>query len=391
LSVTPKRIESIDLLRGIVIIIMALDHVRGYFHGDSHQFSPLDLAKTDPFIFFTRWITHFCAPVFVLLAGTSASIISQKKSKAELSRFLLTRGLWLVFVELVIVNFGWFFDPHFTFNPLQVIWALGVSMVALSALIHLPGKLILVIGLAIVFGHNLLDGVVLEENSFRAFLWAALHEPMRFEFLGRGFRTNYPVLPWIGIMSLGYSLGSLYAKDVAPASRRRYLLIIGSTAILLFVVIRASNIYGDHSKWVEQKDALFTLMSFINTTKYPPSLLYCLMTLGPSLIFLALMERPLGKWTQPVLHFGRVPMFFYLAHIYLIHLLATLAIALAGLDWKETIITNGIRNFNPEGFGFSLGVVYLVWIAVILILYPLCKWYDGYKSAHKEKWWLSYL
>jgi uncharacterized membrane protein len=391
LQTVQQRIISIDHLRGIVIIIMALDHVRGYFHGDSHQFSPTDLAKTDPFIFFTRWITHFCAPVFVLLAGTSASIISGKKTKAELSRFLLTRGLWLVFVELVIVNFGWFFDPNFTFNPLQVIWALGISMIALSVLIYLPRYMILIIGLMILFGHNLLDGLVVEGNSFKAFLWAALHEPTRFEFMGRGFRTNYPVLPWIGIMSLGYSLGALYAKDVVPALRRKYLLVIGSTAILLFIVLRASNLYGDQSKWVEQKDGLFTLMSFINTTKYPPSLLYSLMTLGPSLILLALIEKPLGRWSQPLLHFGRVPMFFYLAHIYLIHLLVSLGMVIMGIDWKESVITGGIRNFNPEGFGFSLGVVYLVWMAVILILYPLCKWYDGYKLAHKEKWWLSYL
>ncbi len=388
---TPKRIESIDLLRGIVIIIMALDHVRGYFLAGGHDFNPTDLDKTYPALFFTRWITHFCAPVFVFLAGTSASLISQRKSKSELSRFLFTRGLWLVFVELVIVNFGWFFDPNFTFNPLQVIWALGISMIALSVLIYLPRYMILIIGLLILFGHNLLDGLVLEENSFKAFLWAALHEPMRFEFIGRGFSTNYPVLPWIGIMSLGYSLGSLYAKDVMPALRRKYLLIIGSTAVLLFIALRASNLYGDQSKWEEQKDGLFTLMSFINTTKYPPSLLYSLMTLGPSLIFLGLMEKPLGSWSKPILHFGRVPMFFYLVHLYLIHLLATAALVIAGIDWHQTIITRGLRNFRPEGFGFSLPVIYFIWAFVILILYPLCKWYDKYKTSHKEKWWLSYL
>jgi uncharacterized membrane protein len=391
LSTSPKRIESIDLLRGIVIIIMALDHVRGYFHGDSHLFNPTDLSKTDPGIFFTRWITHFCAPVFVFLAGTSACMISQRKSRGELTKFLFTRGLWLIFVELVIVNFGWFFDTHFSFNPLQVIWALGISMIALSALIHLPIKLIFLLGLIIVFGHNLLDSFTVAGNSLKSFLWATLHEPTRFEFSGRSVRTNYPVLPWIGIMCLGYSLGSLYAKNISLAQRRKYLLIMGSIAVLLFLVIRASNLYGDPSKWAEQKNFLFTIMSFINTSKYPPSLLYSLMTLGPALIFLALMERPLGKWTQPILHFGRVPMFFYLLHIYLIHLLVTVGMVMLGVDWRETIIPNGIRNFNPEGFRFSLTVVYLVWVLVIIILYPLCKWYDKYKSEHKENKWLSYL
>ncbi|HLO82671.1 MAG TPA: heparan-alpha-glucosaminide N-acetyltransferase domain-containing protein [Chitinophagaceae bacterium] len=360
MSITPKRIESIDLLRGIVIIIMAIDHVRGYFHAGAHTSDPTDLSTTYPALFFTRWITHFCAPVFVFLAGTSASLIGQRKSKAELSRFLLTRGLWLVFVELVIVNFAWFFDPHFSFNPLQVIWALGISMIALAALIHLPGKLILVFGLAILFGHNLLDNVHVEGNTVKAFVWAMLHDPVRFEFLGRIFRTNYPVLPWIGIMALGYSLGSLYAKEVLPEKRKKILLSIGGAAIVLFILIRATNLYGDQLKWSVQNGPVFTLMSFINTTKYPPSLLYSLMTLGPSLILLALLERPAGKWAHPILHFGRVPMFFYLLHLYLIHILATIALVWSGIDWHETILTKGLRNFNPVGYGFSLPVVFLV-------------------------------
>jgi uncharacterized membrane protein len=391
LTLTAKRIESIDLLRGLVIIIMALDHVRGYFLAGAHDFDPTDLDKTYPALFFTRWITHFCAPVFVFLAGTSASLISQRKTKAELSRFLFTRGLWLMFVELTIVNFAWYFDPYFSFNAFAVIWALGVSMVALALLIHLPQKLILLIGLIILFGHNLLDHFHIEGNSVNAFIWALLHDPVRFEFFGRIFRTNYPVLPWIGIMALGYSLGSLYAKGVLPEQRKKYLLIIGGTAMLLFILIRATNLYGDQSTWSVQDNPLFTFMSFLNTTKYPPSLLYALMTLGPSLILLAVFERPLGSWSQPILHYGRVPMFFYLIHLYLIHLLATAALVMTGIDWHETILSKGLRNFRPEGYGLSLPVVYLVWAFVVLSLYPLCKWFDNYKSKHKEKWWLSYL
>lgn len=384
----PTRIESIDLLRGIVIIIMAIDHVRGYFHADKFAFDATDLTKTNATIFFTRWITHFCAPAFVFLAGTSASIISQRKSIRELSKFLFTRGLWLVFVELTIVCFGWFFDPGFHFFALGVIWALGISMIVMSLLVHLPLKMVLIIGLVILFGHNMLDGIEVEGNSFKAFLWAVLHDSRRFEFGYPNVNAQYPVLAWIGIMALGYATGSLFKNEVSPAKRNKYLMIIGITAILLFIILRAFNIYGDHAPWSVQKNFLFTLLSFLNTTKYPPSLLYSLMTVGPALVFLSLMEKPLGKWAQPFLHFGRVPMFFYILHIYLIHSLVTVAIVVTGGDWHETVIKNGLKNFHPR---FSLWVVYIVWVAVIVILYPFCKWYDKYKSAHKEKWWLSYL
>ena len=382
------RIESIDLLRGIVIIIMAIDHVRGYFHADKFAFDATDLTKTNAVIFFTRWITHFCAPVFVFLAGTSASIISERKSKNELSKFLLTRGLWLVVMELTIICFGWFFDPGFHFFALGVIWALGISMIALSLLVRLPVKMVLAVGVIILFGHNMLDNVEVEGNSFKAFLWAVIHDSRRFEFGYPNINAQYPILAWIGIMALGYAIGSLYKKEVNPVVRRKYLLTIGISAIVLFIVIRAANIYGDPATWSVQKNALFTLLSFLNTTKYPPSLLYSLMTLGPALVFLSIMEKPLGKWAQPILCFGRVPMFFYILHIYLIHLLATVANVCVGRNWHDTVIENGLKYYQPQ---FSLWMVYVVWAAVILILYPFCKWYDKYKSAHKEKWWLSYL
>jgi uncharacterized membrane protein len=391
LNTKPARIESIDLLRGVVIIIMAIDHVRGYFHGYTFRFSPTDLDHTSPAIFFTRWITHFCAPAFVFLAGTSASMMSQRKSITELSTFLRTRGLWLVFVELTIMNIGWYFNPSFSFFSLGVIWALGISMIVLSALIHLPFKLILAIGLIILFGHNLLDGISIDGNSPKAFAWAVIHVSRRFDFGNPNVNAQYPVLPWIGIMALGYAAGSLYNKETSQAVRRKYLLTIGISAILLFVVVRAMNFYGDLLPWAVQNSTMYSMLSFLNTTKYPPSLLYSLMTLGPALVFLALMERPLGKWSGPILHFGRVPMFFYVLHIFLIHILATIAIVLTGGNWHDTIIRDGLKKFHPPGYGFSLPVVYLVWVAVILIMYPLCKWYDKYKMNHKDKWWLSYL
>ncbi|MDQ3141906.1 MAG: heparan-alpha-glucosaminide N-acetyltransferase domain-containing protein [Bacteroidota bacterium] len=389
-SLSKTRIESIDLLRGAVIIIMALDHVRGYFHADHFLFSPTDLTKTTPILFFTRWITHFCAPAFVFLAGTSAFFVSQRKSKNELSRFLFTRGLWLMVLELTVVNFGWFFNPEFPFLSFQVIWALGVSMIALSALIHLPQKVILAIGLIILFGHNLLDNIHVDGNSFKAFLWAELHDRKSFTFLGRIFRTGYPVLAWIGIMTLGYSFGSFYKKEIDAQKRKKYLLTIGASAITLFFVIRAFNAYGDMAPWTIYDNSISTILSFLNVSKYPPSLLYTLVTLGPCMIFLALAEKPLGKMGLAISTVGRVPMFFYILHIYFIHALAMLAITFTDKSWKDMIMV-GNKNPQLEGYGFSLWVVYLVWIAVILLLYPLCKRYDTYKTNHKEKWWLSYL
>ena len=385
-----KRIESIDLLRGVVIIIMALDHVRDYFHAEYFLFNPTDITQTSAAIFFTRWITHFCAPAFVFLAGTSAFLIGQRKSKKELSRFLFARGLWLIFLELTIVNFAWFFNPEFPFFRLSVIWALGVSMIALSVLIYLPQKVILAIGIIILFGHNLLDNIHVAGNSFKAFLWAELHEQKYFSFSGHSFRTGYPVLAWIGIMALGYCFGNLYKKDVSPQKRKNYMLIIGMSAIFLFIIIRATNIYGDMSQWALYDKPVTTILSFLNVTKYPPSLLYSLMTLGPCMIFLAIAEKPLGKIGNAITHIGWVPMFFYILHLYLIHTVALLAIELTGKNWKDMILAG---NDNPQlrGYGFSLGVVYLIWFPVIIILYPLCKWYDRYKTNHKEKWWLSYL
>jgi len=391
--VKPKtaRIESIDLLRGIVIVIMAIDHVRTYFHADKFVFDPTDLTQTNPAIFFTRWITHFCAPAFVFLAGISASMISQRKTKGELSRFLFTRGLWLVFIELTIINFAWFFNPSFSFYVLGVIWALGISMIALSILVYLPQKIILAIGLIILFGHNLLDTIHVAGINLKAFIWAIIHDSKRLDFGNPNINAQYPVLAWIGIMILGYATGALYKKDVSQTTRKKYLMTIGLSAILLFIVLRAVNIYGDPSRWSVQGSTVFSILSFINTTKYPPSLLYSLMTLGPCLVFLAIMEKPLGSWAQPLLHFGRVPMFFYILHLYLIHLMVIIALVITGGDWHDAIIVDGLRNFHPPGYGFSLGVVYLIWITVILILYPLCKWYDRYKMSHKDKWWLSYL
>jgi uncharacterized membrane protein len=387
-GIVTKRIESIDLLRGIVMIIMALDHVRDYFHADSLIFSPEDLSQTTPSIFFTRWITHFCAPVFVFLAGTSAMLSGQKKTKGQLSKFLFTRGLWLVFLEITIVNFAWSFNYKLPFIGLAVIWAIGISMIFLAAVIHLPFKISLTLGLIILVGHNVLDNIHLD-----SVLWSALHETKIYSINEQhSVRFAYPVLPWIGIMILGYCFGKLYTKDFSFKRRKKWLLIMGTGAILLFIMLRAINVYGDPVPWSTQSSSTLSFLSFLNTSKYPPSLLYTLMTLGPAILFLAFTEKLSGSLVSAVIRIGRVPMFFYIMHLYLIHGLALFAAEFSGYSWTDMILQR--RTWiDPQlkGYGFSLAFTYLVWIAIILILYPLCKWYDGYKTRHKEKWWLSYL
>ena len=388
-SLQPRyRIRSIDLLRGLVMIIMALDHVRDYFHWSAQLYGPVDLSHTSAPIFLTRWITHFCAPVFMFLTGTSAFLVGQRKTIKELSFFLLTRGLWLMFLDVGIINFAWGFNFHFPVILLGTLWALGVSMVALSVLIYLPVKAILFIGISIVAGHDLFDNFHVAGNGLKAFLWDELHDPRPINFYGHTIITGYPVLPWIGIITLGYCFGNLYNKEFSAVKRKTWLLLLGSGAIILFIIIRAINIYGDPQPWSSQNSKLFAFLSFMRVTKYPPSLLYSLITLGPAIIFLAFAEKPLNRVTEFINVYGRVPMFYYLIHIYLIHLLAMLAAQLTGFGWKAMV-----ADIFPEvkGYGFPLFGVYLVWIGVVLALYPLCKWYDRYKTAHKEKWWLSYL
>lgn len=388
-----KRIESIDLLRGLVMIIMALDHVRDYFHADSFMFDPLNLDKTNGAIFFTRWITHFCAPVFMFLAGTSATFMSRRKTKKELSRFLLSRGLWLIFLELVVVNFGWNFDIFFTNIYFIVIWSLGISMIALAGLIYFPVKYILAIGFVLLFGHNLLDNIHVPGNTLPGFGWSLLHEPGFFSWQGHNVLVGYPVLPWIGIIALGYCFGHLYSPSFTAEQRKKWLLGIGFAAIGLFILVRFINIYGDAAHWSSQSSAFYTFLSFIKTTKYPPSLLYTLMTLGPAVLFLAFTENARGAVSRVISVYGRVPMFYYLIHIFLIHILAIAASVLfTDYSWKLWLLKEPLWfTESLKGYGFSLGVVWLVWLGIVVALFPLCKWYDRYKQSHKEKWWLSYL
>jgi uncharacterized membrane protein len=391
LPVKSKRIHSIDLLRGTVMIIMALDHVRDYFHRDAFLFDPLDLTQTNGALFFTRWITHLCAPVFVFLAGTSAFLVGSRKGKKELSSFLLKRGLWLIALEFTVVNFSWFFNIHFPLLILTVIWALGLSMVLLAAAIHLPFKALLVLGLLLVVGHNLLDGI--HASGPGGPLWSVLHERGLYPMGHFTVFVGYPIMPWAGIMFLGYCLGSLYVPSFDAAQRQKLLLWLGLGMIAAFILIRFTNVYGDLHPWETQpRGGFFTFLSFMNVTKYPPSLLYALSTLGLALVFLSFAERFTGKLWQYVTALGRVPMFYYILHIYLIHILGLIAAITTGFTPSDMVFNTWVTDSpNLKGYGFSLGFTYLVWIAVVLALYPLCLWYDRYKTKHKEYWWVSYL
>jgi uncharacterized membrane protein len=391
LPTTNKRIESIDLLRGIVMIIMALDHVRDYFHADAFLFNPLDLNQTNVPLFFTRWITHFCAPVFVFLAGTSAFLVGSRKGKAELSKFLLTRGLWLVLLELTVINFAWFFNVQFSLLTLTVIWALGVGMIILAAAIHLPFKAVLIAGFLLVAGHHLLDPVHVAGEGAAAIGWAMLHEFRLFDTGMFFVFVGYPILPWTGIMLLGYCFGALYQSTVEPAKRKSILLRLGAVTTLAFIIIRLINVYGDPAPWATQTSSLYTFLSFINVTKYPPSLLYVLVTLGPAMIFLALAENLKGRISQYVIALGRVPMFYYIIHLYWIHIIALIAALATGYELSDMVFSTWITDSpNLKGYGFNLAVVHAIWIGVVLTLFPLCLWYDKYKIRNRQKWWLSY-
>lgn len=383
-----QRIESLDLLKGLVIVIMALDHVRDYFHYDVHFVDASDPQQTYLSLYLTRFITHFCAPTFSLLAGVSAWIVGRKKTKGELSAFLVKRGLWLVFVELVIVNFAWYFNPAFHEFSFVVIWILGISMIFLAGLIHLPAKAILIFSLVLIFGHNLLDKVDFEGSIF----WHFLHKRGVFYTTpDHVFREGYPVIPWVAVMSLGYWFGKFYDPGFDATKRRRLFNYIGIGALVLFLVIRSTNIYGDPDPWTSQGSPLQTFFSFMDIEKYPPSLSYLLVTLGGAFLFLANTEHWKGRVVNFFITFGKVPFFAYILHLYLIHLLAMFAAELTGFGWRAMILDT-MPHFDDglKGYGFSLGVVYLVWILVIAILYPACRWFGKYKAAHKEQWWLSY-
>lgn len=397
-SINPdqKRIDSIDILRGIVMVIMALDHVRDFFHIEGNTDDPLNLATTTPILFFTRWITHFCAPVFVFLSGTSIYLQSLRKTKKQLSLFLIKRGLWLVVAEVLIVSLGLTFNPFYNFILLQVIWATGISMFLLGLIIHLPYKFILALGLIIVLGHNLLDIPEAAPGFKAGFWWDLFHHG---QFAIYSFAPNhviaimYPFVPWLGLMLMGYCTGIFFTRQYQPEQRRKILIRLGISTIVFFVLVRFINIYGDPFAWTPQKNGFLSFLAFIKAHKYPPSLLYMCMTIGPALLFLALIEKVQNGFTNTMRIYGRTAFFYYLIHFYLIHFICMILFFARGHSMQDAV--NSMKNlpfmFTIPGEGYSLWVVYFIWLAVVISLYPLCKWYDQYKTSHREKWWLSYL
>lgn len=369
-----SRIQSIDILRGLVMIIMTLDHTRDFY--SNITFDPLDLTQTNSALFFTRWITHFCAPIFVFLAGSSAFLfLNNGKSKKQTAKFLFTRGLWLIFVEIFIVGLGWEFDVSYSFIGLQVIWAIGCSMIFLSVLIFLNPIHIGLIGISIIVGHNALDNVHAESFGKLKIVWAILHEQQFFEYSKNRFiGVLYPLIPWVGVMAAGFWFGSLYTKN--EAIRKKILLRLGFICLLLFIIIRYKNVYGDLNVWIHQDTWYKTVLSFINCTKYPPSLLFLLMTLGVAFIVLALLENVQNKITNVVMVYGKVPFFYYILHIYLIHGSALLFI--------------NAFHISKENWGFGLLGVYIAWAVIVMVLYFPCFWYMKVKQRNKS-WWLSYL
>jgi uncharacterized membrane protein len=380
------RLESIDVVRGVIMIIMAIDHTRDFF-GIPGQ-NPTNLATTTVALFLTRWITYFCAPVFFLLTGTGACLAGRRRTPGQLSRFLITRGLWLIFLEIVVLRcFSYQFNVDYRMTMLIVIWALGWALITLAVLVHLPMYIVTAFGVVMIAGHNLLDSVNLTGP-----IWSILHQP--------GFVLNtpdhvvfvaYPLIPWIGVTALGYSLGQVYGWE--SSRRRSFLMRLGLGLIVAFLAIRGLNIYGDPSPWAPQKTAVFTVLSFLNTTKYPPSLLFLLMTLGPALIFLSLVDRGTPLVLRPALVIGKVPFFYYLLHFPLIHLLAVAVCyeRYGSAHWMFESPDLGNYPFTaPPGWGFSLGAVYLVWAIVVIAMYPLCRWFAALKQRRNDAW-LSYL
>ncbi len=390
-----SRLSSIDALRGLVMIIMALDHTRDFF--SSAQFDPTDLSRTTPLLFFTRWITHFCAPVFVLLAGAGAylSVASGGKDVRELPAFLLKRGLWLMFLEIAVVSpLGWSFSLGFGFTRLQVIWVIGASMVFLAGLVFaFPPPAIAAIGLLMILGHNLFDGPHAAWLGSFADTWKIFHNISIFQpFPHKVVASLYPFIPWSGVMALGYGAGSL--ARIEPQRRKRVFLGIGLSLLALFGVLRTGNLYGDPKPWSLQGDWARSVMSFVNCTKYPPSLLYLLMTIGAAMCFLAFADRLPEAVQKPLTTFGRVPLFYYLLHLPLLHGLAVIfsLVRYGAADWlyQDSFGLKGSAHPLPAGYGYDLWVVYLVWATAVLMLYPLCRWFAGVKRRNRHPA-LSYL
>jgi uncharacterized membrane protein len=379
------RLESIDFLRGVVMILMALDHVREFFGNTANPTNP---ATTTAALFFTRWITHFCAPVFFLLAGTSAALALRNGSIASVSRFLLLRGVWLIVLEFVAVRWIMQFNIDYHVTMLTVMWALGWSMIALAILVHLPTPAVTAAGVAMIASHNLLDAI--RPSAFGSFapLWTALHNPGVIVSDSRHvIFAAYPLVPWVGVVAAGYGLGQVYGWTAER--RQAFLWRLGIALTTLFLVLRAANAYGDPAPWTPQRSIVFTSLSFLNTSKYPPSLIFLLMTLGPALCVLAAADRGLPKLARAPVVFGRVPLFYFLLHLLVIHLLALVVCYLRYGDthWvSESPTLDQFPFARPPGWPVDLPVVYVIWASVVVATLPMCRWFAAVKARRRDPW-----
>jgi len=380
-SLEKSRISSIDIARGIIMVIMALDHTRDYFHTEAFVFDPTDLEKTNPALFFTRWITHFCAPAFALLSGLSISVSLARKTKQELSRFLLTRGVWLMFLEWTFMRFLMFFNLYYDMTILTVLWMLGLCMVCMAALIYLRDVWLLI--LVLIF-----TVIVNQINLPIPFLTGIGFIPVTPTF---AFIVSYPLIQWLGVMLIGYLLGRFYKADVESKKRQRMLRSVGLSFIALFIIFRWGNL-GDISQWKPQATSMFTFLSFLNVSKRPPSMDFILLTVGMIFILLSVLERANSGLLKPFHVFGRVPLFYFLLHFLIIHASSlVLFMYTTGKSFSEIDFhfSKSFGGITPEG-GVSLIGVYIAWICIVIVLYPICYWYDRYKTTHKN-WWLNYL
>lgn len=390
-NISSSRITSIDLVRGIIMVIMALDHTRDLLHLGATTNNPLDLTTTTPVLFFTRWITHFCAPGFVFLAGTSAFLYGMKKDKVQLRKFLISRGAWLILIDIILMTLLLSFNPHYNMIILSVLWAIGMSMILLGFLCGLSWKIIATIGLAIIFLHDLLNPVVNNPittwGAIKGFLYTVPTVlPLSKTHV---LLVAYSFLPWTGIMLIGFVTGQLFTPSYSKKQRIKTLYSAGVATIIIFIILRFINIYGDLIPWSSQKTFLLDVLSFINTNKYPPSLLFVCMTLGPILLLLAAVENAHGWLSKIFIVYGNVPFFYYVIHFFTIRIISVIIFYMMG--FKSSEIASGAFYFHPDKYGISLTGVYMVWIAVVIFMYPLCAAYKNYKQTHKEKWWLSYV
>jgi uncharacterized membrane protein len=387
-----KRINSIDFTRGVVMVIMALDHTRYFMHTTSLSQDPANLHTTTAAVFLTRWITNLCAPIFVFLSGASAYISFKRTGNIIASKwFLLSRGIWLLILEFTIINFAIWYDIHFRMLILEVIYPIAIGFITLSFLLKVSPRIIGIVGCSfIIFSHNLLHALSFISSPVISFLSSMLFRPDSFSVTPNfTFVVGYPLIPWLGILLTGFACGKLF--ELPLEKRKKIFLQIGGAALLLFCIIRAVNIYGDPSKWAIQKTTLFTFLSFINVTKYPPSFLFSLLNLGIMFLLLFFAESVTNRLTNIFCVYGEVPLFYFIVHLYLVHSLMFIMLYLQGFGLNSLhfgIFNNGRPQMDS---GVNLSTVYLIWLGVVIALYPLCKWYGKQKATYKNNKLLRYL